>query len=95
MYFQSSYPASPPYIRVIRPRFQFRTGHITIGGSICFEALTSQGWDPSMTVESLLLTIRTNMVAGGGRIDFSNRSDYSKAEALEAFDRMKRTHGWV
>ena len=33
LYFQSSYPASPPYVRVIRPRFQFRTGHITIGTS--------------------------------------------------------------
>jgi len=44
--FPSDYPARPPYVRVIRPRFKFRTGHVTIGGAICTEALSSQGWDP-------------------------------------------------
>ena len=40
--FPSSFPAQPPYVRVIRPRFAFRTGHVTIGGSICTEMLSSQ-----------------------------------------------------
>ena len=106
--FPSSFPAQPPYVRVIRPRFAFRTGHVTIGGSICTEMLSSQacaqhvhsmciatfpyactlpapylhpictlpaprlhptcalpaprlrqGWMPTMTMESVLLGIRT------------------------------------
>lgn len=93
--FPSDYPAKPPYVRVIRPRFAFRTGHVTIGGAICTEALSSQGWDPSMSVESVLLSVRTNMVVGKGRIDHSNKRDYTSAEAKVAFDRMMRTHGWV
>ena len=40
--FPSSFPAQPPYVRVIRPRFAFRTGHVTIGGSICTEMLSNQ-----------------------------------------------------
>ena len=32
-----------------------------------------------MTIESILLTIRTNMIAGGGRVDFSTSSDYTAA----------------
>lgn len=51
--FPSTYPTLPPYLRVIRPRFQLRTGHVLIGGSICFEALTTVGWTPAMTVESV------------------------------------------
>ena len=31
-------------MRVIRPRFAFHTGHVTVGGSICIELLTSSGW---------------------------------------------------
>ncbi len=34
------------------------------------------------------------MMAGGGRIDSSNKSDYSMAEAKEAYERMKLKHGW-
>ena len=92
--FSSSYPATPPYVRVIRPRFAFRTGHVTIGGSICTEMLTSQGWLPSMTMESVLLGIRTNMLVGGARLDPHNKHDYSEMEAKVAFDRMVREHGW-
>ena len=40
--FPSSFPSQPPYMRVIRPRFAFRTGHVTIGGSICTEMLSNQ-----------------------------------------------------
>lgn len=92
--FPSTYPAAPPYIRVIRPRFQFRTGHVTIGGSICTEMLTSAGWQPTITIESALLSIRTNMLVGGARLDLSQLSDYSELEAREAFNRMVREHGW-
>ncbi len=63
-------------------------------GSICTEMLTSAGWTPTMTLESVLLSIRTNMLTGGARIDHSNRRDYSEAEARDAFARMMREHGW-
>ena len=26
--FPSSYPAEPPFVRIVRPRFHFRTGHV-------------------------------------------------------------------
>jgi len=92
--FPSTYPTSPPYVRVIRPRFQFRTGHVTIGGSICTEMLTNKAWSAMMTMESVLLAIRTNMVVGGARLDTRTKADYSEAEAREAFNRMVREHGW-
>lgn len=42
MIFPPNFPFAPPFIRVIRPRFMFRTGHVTIGGSICTEMLTNK-----------------------------------------------------
>ena len=41
-----------------------------------------------MTVESVLISVRSNMVVGGGRIDLANKSDYTSREAKVAFERM-------
>jgi ubiquitin-conjugating enzyme E2 Q len=48
MKFSAEYPHVPPFVRVVKPRFQFRTGHVTIGGSICMELLTKSGWSSSI-----------------------------------------------
>ena len=45
------------------------------------EALTATGWDASMTVESILVTIRANLITGGARLDPHNRRDCSFATA--------------
>jgi ubiquitin-protein ligase len=92
--FPPTYPFNPPFIRVIRPRFAFRTGHVTIGGSICTELLTNSGWTPANTVESALVSIRANLILGGARLDLHNKNDYTEAEAREAFERMRQQHGW-
>jgi len=92
--FPPQYPNNPPYIRVIRPRFQFMTGHVTIGGSICMELLTNRGWSPANTVESVILSIKTALIDGNARLDLHNATDYQEYEAKDAFDRMVRKHGW-
>mmetsp|Transcript_16184 Transcript_16184/g.34417 ORF Transcript_16184/g.34417 Transcript_16184/m.34417 type:complete len:372 (+) Transcript_16184:92-1207(+) len=92
--FPSQFPTQPPYIRVIRPRFAYRTGHVTLGGSICTEMLTNQGWSPLMSMESVLMAIRSNMVDGGARLNLDNTYDYSEEEAKQAFTRMMLQHGW-
>ena len=40
MLFTINFPVSPPFLRVVYPRFQQYTGHITVGGSICTPILT-------------------------------------------------------
>jgi ubiquitin-conjugating enzyme E2 Q len=44
MTFPENYPFAPPFVRVIKPIFKFRSGHVTTGGSICMQLLTSSGW---------------------------------------------------
>eukprot|EP01121_Diplochlamys_sp_Union-15-3_P015571 TRINITY_DN5175_c0_g1_i1.p1 TRINITY_DN5175_c0_g1~~TRINITY_DN5175_c0_g1_i1.p1 ORF type:complete len:128 (+),score=24.26 TRINITY_DN5175_c0_g1_i1:176-559(+) len=92
--FPPTYPFEPPFVRVIRPRFVYRTGHVTIGGSICTELLTNKGWTPANTIEAVIMSIRSQFMEGGARLDLANKRDYSEREAKEAFDRMVRTHGW-
>ena len=92
--FPEDYPFAPPFCRIVRPRFAFHTGHVTVGGSICMELLTRRGWSPENTVEALCMSIRSTWLAGGARLDPHSRRDYTEAEAREAFQRLVRQHGW-
>ena len=92
--FPEDYPLSPPFCRVLRPRFEFHTGHVTLGGSICMELLTRKGWSPENSIEAVIMSIRSNFLEGGARLASSQYGDYSEADAREAFDRLVRQHGW-
>ncbi|KAL1971254.1 hypothetical protein VTN77DRAFT_206 [Rasamsonia byssochlamydoides] len=62
MRFPKDFPMSPPFVRVIRPRFlEFQRGgggHVTAGGALCMELLTNTGWSPALSIESVLLQVR-------------------------------------
>lgn len=93
----SDYPFSPPFVRVITPRFAFRTGHVTVGGSVCMEFLTKSnehGWSPSIDMENTLVSIQTQILLGNPELDTTNRQVYSMREAEEAFTRVAQFHGW-
>src|SRR5206468_3647065 len=63
--FPGDFPISPPFVRVVRPRFlPFLSGgggHVTAGGAVCMELLTNSGWSPVMSMESILLQVRLAM----------------------------------
>ena len=94
--FPDTYPIEPPFPRVIHPRFQSLTGHITAGGSICMEAISRSGWVPTTNMESLITQIKLVLADGNARIDETHLSSrYNIAEAKEAFLRAMATHGWA
>ena len=93
--FPEDYPFSPPFIRVLEPRFAFRTGRVTIGGSICFELLTPSGWKPSYDMEGVLVQIRQEIAEGEPHLDFKNNKKYTEYEAKAAFMRVAREKGWM
>jgi ubiquitin-protein ligase len=94
--FDSSFPFNPPFVRVVRPRFAFHTGHVTIGGSICMQSLTPSGWIPVRTVESVFIEIMFNLSEGGARLDLTSPDiEYTLRDAQEAFNRVARQHNWL
>ena len=104
MRFGGSFPLSPPFVRVIRPRFlpfsQGGGGHITIGGAICMELLTNSGWSPACSLETVLVQVRAAICSTdpparlqSGTSAF-HRTDYGINEAVDAYERFARTHGW-
>lgn len=101
--FGSNFPMSPPFVRVIRPRFlPFQRGgggHVTAGGAICSEMLTGSGWSPAMSMENVFLQIRLGLcdTERPARLDTGCLvgQDYGIGEAVDAYMRAARTHGWV
>ena len=98
--FPVDYPKSVPFVRMIKPRFKWHTGHVTVGGSMCTELLTPGGWQP-MTVHALLLTVCQMLRQGEAQIQLKPDEhcmwplkDYSEMEAREAYERVAKFHGW-
>jgi ubiquitin-conjugating enzyme E2 Q len=105
--FGPDFPFSPPFVRVVRPRFlPFASGgggHVTAGGAMCMELLTSSGWSPASSMESVLLQVRMalcNLEPRPARLDEAVRAgknigDYQVGEAIDAYIRAANMHGWT
>ena len=100
--FGASYPMSPPFVRVIRPRFlsfmQGGGGHVTAGGALCMELLTNSGWSVASNIESVLVQVRAAISSTDprpARLEGRNGvKDYGTGEAVEAYVRACQAHGW-
>jgi ubiquitin-conjugating enzyme E2 Q len=103
--FGKDYPMSPPFVRVIRPRFlpfiSGGGGHVTGGGAMCMELLTNDGWSAVSSIESVLLQVRMaimNLEPKPARLESKSKGqqrDYGTAEAIDAYIRACRNHGWT
>jgi len=67
MRFPEQYPFEPPFVRVVRPRFQAQSGFV-MNGALCMELLTNDGWNPVNDIESVIVSIRSLLVVGNGRL---------------------------
>lgn len=84
--FKETYPFEPPFVRVVHPiisgelkNFTLKIviniirligGYVLLGGAICMELLTKQGWSSAYTVEALIMQISATLVKGKARIQF-------------------------
>lgn len=77
---------------------------MTIGGALCMELLTSNGWTPATSMEAVFVSIKMAMSSTDPRparlneissLVKGSNYDYSAVEALDAFERAARTHGWT
>lgn len=100
--FPPTYPIGPPFFRIITPRFlpfiHGGGGHVTGGGSICMDLLTSDGWLPSYSISAVLMQIRmaiSNLDPRPARLAQNWNLPYSVGESLAGFKRAAATHGWT
>lgn len=100
--FNRDFPFTPPYVRVIRPRFlslaQGGGGHIVIGGAMCMELLTNTGWSSVLSMESVIMQIRMAIASEPfARLEVHRGGmlDYGTMEAADGYMRACKTHDWA
>jgi ubiquitin-conjugating enzyme E2 Q len=81
MKFPDQYPFEPPFVRVVRPRFKRQTGFV-MNGALCMELLTKEGWNPINDIESVIVSIRSLLVVGDGRLAAAAELSTTRYEAL-------------
>lgn len=87
MSFPDQYPFEPPFVRVVRPKFKRQTGFV-MNGALCMELLTKEGWNPINDIESVIVSIRSLLVVGDGRLTAA--ADLSEANRTAILDARKR-----
>jgi ubiquitin-conjugating enzyme E2 Q len=81
MRFPEQYPFEPPFVRVVKPRFKRQTGFV-MNGALCMELLTKDGWNPINDIESVIVSVRSLLVVGDGRIQAATDMTKAKYETL-------------
>ncbi|WRT66695.1 uncharacterized protein IL334_003656 [Kwoniella shivajii] len=99
--FPSSFPHSPPFMRILHPRMlpfmQGGGGNVTGGGSICNELMTATGWNPAFVTEAVVREVMTNLTEATppARLDPREwNTPYNMREAVDAYKRVAKAHGW-
>lgn len=93
--FPSSYPNVPPIVRVVSPHIV--GGHVAPHGGLCMELLTTSGWAPVNSIDVVCIQIRTLLLHGRARIDFSRLNavrNYTFEGALNDMRNIVRIHRW-
>ncbi|KAG7367912.1 ubiquitin-conjugating enzyme [Nitzschia inconspicua] len=81
MKFPEQYPFEPPFVRVVKPRFKRQTGFV-MNGALCAELLTKDGWNPINDIESVIVSIRSLLVVGDGRLQAAAELSDARYNAL-------------
>ena len=95
MLFKDTYPFEPPFVRVVYPVIV--GGYVLVGGAICMELLTTQGWSSAYTVEAIVMQISATLVKGKARIHFGSskhciQGSYSLAKAQQSYKSLVQIH---
>lgn len=91
MEFPEQYPFEPPFVQVLRPRFKRQTGFV-MNGALCMELLTKDGWNPVNDIESVIVSIRSLLVVGDGRLEAATQlSEAVYQERLQSAQKSKET----
>jgi len=83
MKFPDQYPFEPPFVRVVKPRFKRQTGFV-MNGALCMELLTKEGWNAVNDIESVIVSIRSLLVVGDGRLQAATELSKTRYETLLA-----------
>jgi len=94
-HFSERFPFEPPFVRIVYP--VIHGGHVTMGGAICMELLTKQGWSCLYNIESVILQIAATISKGRAPLNLNLNTKievYTLSRAQRSFQLVSDQHGW-
>ncbi|TFK84836.1 hypothetical protein K466DRAFT_526791 [Polyporus arcularius HHB13444] len=99
--FPAGFPHAPPFFRILKPRFlpfsQGGGGHVTLGGAMCLDLLTADGWLLGYSISAVLLQVKlaiSSLDPKPAHLAPNWDTPYGMQEAMEGFKRAANFHGW-
>mmetsp|Transcript_54298 Transcript_54298/g.62724 ORF Transcript_54298/g.62724 Transcript_54298/m.62724 type:complete len:454 (-) Transcript_54298:292-1653(-) len=92
MRFPEQYPFEPPFVRVVKPRFKRQTGFV-MNGALCMELLTKDGWNPINDIESVIVSVRSLLVVGDGRLQAATEMTKTRYDTLLSTAQQQKVRG--
>ena len=94
--FSDDYPFQAPFVRLLKPRLERYTGHITSKGAVCLYELTNQGWSPTYGVFSVIQFLKQVILNGGGELSKTSKNydEFDTKEIKQSFATVTIKHGW-
>ncbi|XP_068595001.1 ubiquitin-conjugating enzyme E2 Q2-like isoform X4 [Brachionichthys hirsutus] len=94
--YKDNFPFDPPFVRVVSPVLS--GGYVLVGGALCMELLTKQGWSSAYSIESVIMQINATLVKGKARVQFgANKNQYNLVRAQQSYKSLVQVHeknGW-
>jgi ubiquitin-protein ligase len=97
-HFSEQFPFEPPFVRIVYPIIH--GGNVTMGGAICMELLTKQGWSCLYNIESVILQVAATISKGRAPLNVNldtNIEVYTLSRAQRSFKLVSDQHeilGW-
>lgn len=95
--FPGDYPFVPPFCRVVSPLFIAGSGHVMRHGALCHELLTTHGWTPANSIDTVCIQIRALLLAGRARLNLrapAKLQMYTEKGARLDYHGIVAAHGW-
>ena len=89
--FDDEYPLKPPKVVVHSPILKGK--FIMRGGGICIDTLSDKYWSPVMSMESVIVTVRS-VIKEMDELSVEGSGKYDEQEAISAWERAMNKHGW-
>lgn len=94
--FPELFPFEPPFVYIVKPKFNISAQNITSDGAICSEYLTKSNWLPAISIECLIVQI-FSLIIEPNIIYMINQSNdsYDEQLAIKSYEKLAKGNSWL
>lgn len=94
--FPELFPFEPPFVYIVKPKFNLSAQNITSDGAICSEYLTKSNWLPAISIECLIVQIFSLIIEPNITYMVNQSNDsYDEQLAIKSYEKLAKGNSWL